>query len=453
VPLSRLLERDYRAFTLGIVAVMTMFAFEGIGVATAMPSVAGALDGLNSYAWAFNGYLVSSLVAMVIAGEWNDRAGPRLPLMTGAILFGLGAVIAGSSVTMPMLVFARVIQGLGGGLAVVSVYVVLGRAYPDELRPRAFTLLSAAWVLPSIVGPFVAGFLTDHVTWRAVFWLVIPFSFSVLLMSSRLGHLGGGSTEHPLRWNRLVFAFAAAGSLAVLQEAGSRRDVLGAALAVIGLLVLVPTLSRLLPDGALRFAHGLPTVVMMRGVLAGSFFAGEAFLPLAVHTVRGASTAEGGLLLTIGALGWTVGSQLQGRLYPRVQRRQLVQSGAALVAFCLCVLPVAMMSSVSFWVAALPWLVGALGMGMAFGAIGTLTLELSGPNDQGANSAALQVLDSTGSIVFIGIAGVIYGSALARGVVSGWTFTWIWWVMAAVALGGSIVSRRIPTTSVAIATD
>jgi len=99
------------------------------------------------------------------------------------------------------------------------------------------------------------------------------------------------------------------------------------------------------------------------------------------------------------------------------------------------------------------WLVGALGMGMAFGAIGTLTLELSGPNDQGANSAALQVLDSTGSIVFIGIAGVIYGSALARGVVSGWTFTWIWWVMAAVALGGAIVSRRIPTTSVAIATD
>jgi MFS family permease len=347
-----------------------------------------------------------------------------------------------------MLVLARVIQGLGGGLAVVSVYVVLGRAYPDELRPRAFTLLSAAWVLPSIVGPFVAGFLTDHVSWRAVFWLVIPFAFSVLLMSSRLGHLGGGSQEHPPRWNRLVFAFAAAGSLAVLQEAGSRRDVFGAALAVVGLLVLVPTLSRLLPSGSLRFAHGLPTVVMMRGVLAGSFFAGEAFLPLAVHTVRGATTAQGGLLLTIGALGWTVGSQLQGRLYPRVQRRQLVQAGAGLVALCLFVLPVAMMSAVSFWIAALPWLIGALGMGLAFGAIGTLTLELSGPTDQGANSAALQVLDSTGSIVFIGIAGVIYGSALARGVVSGWTFTWIWWVMAAVALGGAIVSRRIPTTSV-----
>ena len=426
---------------------MTMFAFEGIGVATAMPTVARALDGLSSYAWAFNGYLVSSLVAMVVAGEWNDRAGPRVPLMTGAVLFGVGAMIAGSAWTMPILVFGRVVQGLGGGLAVVSVYVVLGRAFPDEIRPRAFTLLSAAWVLPSIVGPFVAGFLTDHVSWRAVFWLVVPFSLSVLFMSSRLEHLGGGTNEHPPRWNRVMFACVAAGSLAVLQEAGSRRDVLGAALAVVGLLVLVPTLSRLLPSGALKFAHGLPTVVMMRGVLAGSFFAGEAFLPLALHTVRGASTAQGGLLLTVGSLGWSVGSQAQGRLYPRVQRRHLVQWGAALVAGCLVVLPIAMTSAISFWAAALPWAIGAVGMGLAFGAIGTLTLELSTADDQGANSAALQVLDSTGSIVFIGIAGVIYGSALTRGVVTGWTFTWIWWVMAAVALGGSWVSRRIPMTS------
>ena len=188
---------------------------------------------------------------------------------------------------------------------------------------------------------------------------------------------------------------------------------------------------------------------MMRGVLAGSFFAGEAFLPLALHTVRGATTAQGGLLLTFGALGWSVGSQVQGRVYSKMQRRHLVQWGAALVAVCLFALPIAMTNAVSFWVAALPWMLGAVGMGLAFGAIGTLTLELSTPEDQGANSAALQVLDSTGSIVFIGIAGVIYGSALSRGVVSGWTFTWIWWVMALVALGGSWVSRRIPITSLA----
>lgn len=426
---------------------MTMFAFESIGVATAMPTVARALDGLSSYAWAFNGYLVSSLVAMVVAGEWNDRVGPRLPLITGAVLFAIGATLAGCAWSMPILVFGRVIQGLGGGLAVVSVYVVLGRAYPDELRARAFTLLSAAWVVPSIVGPFIAGFLTDHISWRSVFWLVVPFTLAVVLLSSRLEQLGGGVNDHPPRWNRLFFACAAAGSLAVLQEAGSRRDVLGAALAVIGILVLVPTLSRLLPDGALRFADGLPTVVMMRGVLAGSFFAGEAFLPLALHTVRGATTAQGGLLLTVGALAWSVGSQAQSRLYSRVQRRQLVQAGSAFVALCLFLVPLAMVSAVSFWIAALPWFLGAMGMGLAFGAIGTLTLELSDPEDQGANSAALQVLDSTGSIVFIGIAGVIYGSALTRGVVSGWTFTWIWWVMAAAALGGAIVSRRIPATS------
>ena len=91
-----------------------------------------------------------------------------------------------------------------------------------------------------------------------------------------------------------------------------------------------------------------------------------------------------------------------------ILRSNLERSAPALQASMnrtmLFVLPIAMTNAVSFWVAGLPWMVGAVGMGLAFGAIGTLTLELSTPEDQGANSAALQVLDSTGSIVFIGIA-------------------------------------------------
>ncbi|MGD9955561.1 MAG: MFS transporter [Candidatus Nanopelagicales bacterium] len=433
-----------RAFTVGIVTVMTMFAFEGIGVATAMPVVARALDGLGSYAWAFNGYVVASLVAMVAAGEWCDRSGPRPALLVGVSLFGAGAVVSGLAWAMPVLVAGRLVQGLGGGMAIVAVYVVIGRQYADDIRPKAFALLAAAWVLPAIVGPVIAGFLTDHVSWRAVFLLVpVLVAPPMLVLAPRLARLGGALGEAQPRRGRLRLAVVAAAGLALLQEAGTRLGVVGLLLAVVGAALVVPSLDRLLPKGALRFARGLPTVVMMRGLLAGTFFAGEAFVPLALQTIRGVPTAQAGLILTVGAVGWAVGSQAQGRLYGRVPRAALVQAGAVLSAVCMLTMPFAMLGEVPWWTAGISWFLGASGMGLCFGAIATLTLELSEPQDQGVNSAALQVCDSVGSVLFIGIAGAIYAAAVAAGAVTGWTFAEIWLVMGAVAAIGAVLARRI----------
>jgi MFS family permease len=439
-----LLSPQYRPFTVGVVAAMTMFAFEGIGVAAAMPSVARALEGFASYAWAFNGYIVTSLVAMVVAGEWCDRSGPRPSLALGISFFAFGALVAGASATMALLILARAVQGFGMGLAIVAVYIVIGRAFPDDLRPRAFAVLSAAWVLPAIVGPLIAGFLVDHVTWRAVFWLVVPFCIPpMLLLVPRLRQFGGEGDAPPRR-GRVRVAVVAAVGLALLQEAGTRRGTVGAALAVVGAALLLPALRQLLPAGALRFARGLPTVVTMRGILAGAFFAGEAFVPLALQTQRGVSTAQAGAALTVGAIGWALGSQVQGRLYGRTPRGLLVQVGAALVAAGLATMSLSLVPSITVWVAIPCWMVAAIGMGMSFGSIGTLTLELSASGGQGANVASLQVCDAVGSVVFVGLAGAIYAAALAADAVSSATFVTIWSVMAVVALFGSMVARRIP---------
>jgi len=434
----------YRAFTVGVVAAMTMFAFEGIGVASAMPVVARALDGLPLYAWAFNGYIVTSLVAMVVAGEWCDRSGPRPSVMLGITLFAVGAAAAGASWSMLVLVGARAVQGFGMGLAIVALYVVIGRAYPERLRPRVFGVLSAAWVLPAIIGPLVAGFLTDHLSWRAVFWSVVPFVLlPALLLVPRLGGFGGTQEDGGRRRGRVRLALVAAAGLALLQEAGTRRGSAGAVLVAVGLALLLPALRLLLPHGALRFARGLPTVVVMRGVLAGAFFAGEAFIPLALQTVRGASTAQAGVALTVGAVGWAAGSQVQGRMYARLPRGRLVELGALLVGVGLATATLSLLPALPFWVIVASWLVGAAGMGMAFGSIGSLVLELSAPEDQGANVASLQVCDSVGSVVFVGIAGAIYASALARDAVTATTFVTIWLTMACVALAGAVLASRI----------
>ena len=443
-PAETLWSPRLRAMTAGILTVITMFAFEGIGVATAMPRAAEALDGLGSYAWAFNGYVVASLVAMVVAGEWCDRSGPRPALLAGVGVFGLGAVIAGLAWSMPVLVVGRLVEGLGGGAAIVAVYVVIGRAYPERLRPKAFAAIATAWVVPAIVGPFVAGTLTDHLSWRAVF-LVVPFFVipPMLVLGPRLARLGRAHADAVRRRGRIRLALVASIGLALLQEAGTRRGWVGLVLLVVAVALVIPALQRLLPAGALRFARGLPTVVMMRGLLAGCFFAGEAFVPLALQTVRGLTSAQAGLILTVGALAWAVGSQAQGRLYGRVPRQALVQTGAALVAVCMATMPLCLISTLPVWVCGLSWFVGATGMGLCFGAIATLTLELSEPQDQGANSAALQVCDSVGSVVLIGIAGAVYAAAETASDVRPATFATIWLIMAGVALAGAVLAARI----------
>ena len=127
-----------------------------------------------------------------------------------------------------------------------------------------------------------------------------------------------------------------------------------------------------------------------------------------------------------------------------------VQTGAVLVSLCLATVTFSLVPSVPYWVAVVSWIIGAAGMGLAFGAVGTLTLELSEPEDQGANVAALQVCDSVGSVVFVGIAGAIYGRALDADAVTAATFTTIWLVMALVAAGGAVAAARIARPQVSV---
>ncbi|GAA0898716.1 hypothetical protein GCM10009557_74160 [Virgisporangium ochraceum] len=141
------MSAPYRALTVGMITLVTLVAFEAVAVTTAMPTVARALDGLALYALAFGGALAASVVGMVVAGAWGDARGPAGPTWAGVGLFVVGLAIAGTAPDMWVLVGGRVVQGFGGGLVVVALYVVVGRAYPAELHPRVFAAFAGATVV------------------------------------------------------------------------------------------------------------------------------------------------------------------------------------------------------------------------------------------------------------------------------------------------------------------
>ena len=441
---ASLLSPQLRGLTVGIVAVITLVAFEGMGVMTAMPVAVRELNGLGAYAWAFNGYIVTTLVAMVVSGQQCDAIGPRRPLIAAIVLFCIGAVIAGTAPSMVVFVAGRMVQGMGGGALIVAVYVVIGRVFPDSLKPRAFSALAAAWVLPALIGPVLAGFLADHVSWRAVFLLVPFFALPPLLvLVPRLrGHDGPIGDITP-RVGHTRAALVAGLGLIALQSASERRGWLGIALAAVGVVILVPSARHLLPAGSLRFARGLPTVISLRGVIAGAFFGAEAFVPLALHDIRGVSTTLAGMAIAIGSLAWTVSSAVQGSSRVHLSRVMFLRIGTALAATCLATVPLSLVSVLPPWLAVVSWAIGAAGMGFAFPSLSVLTLRLSPPADQGANSAALQVSDSMGSVVLLAAAGTVHAAAVANGGATESTYTLIWLSMAVIMLVAMQLSRRV----------
>jgi MFS family permease len=406
-------DRAHRLTTAGLLMLVTFVAFESMAVATAMPTAVTELDGLAWYGWPFSAYLVASVFGMVVGGDLDDRRGSRTALLAGVTIFAAGLLAGGLSGHMAVFVAARAVQGIGGGIIAVSLYVVAGRAYRADLRPRLFAAFSAAWVLPALVGPLLAGLITTHLGWRWVFLGMLPLiALGLALLVPALRRFGGpeGASVPPSarRW----WALLAGLGVAALQYAGQRLDLPAVGIAVAGVAALVVGLRPLLPPGTARVRPGLPAVIGARGLLAGAFFGMDALLPLSLTELHGYSPTTAGIPLTTGALGWAVASQLQARR-PDVARVVLLRTGFVLLAVGLAGTALVAVPWLEGWPSYGTWAVAGLGMGLGMPSLSVLLLEQSAEERRGADSAAFQVADVTMSAVCIGVVGVLVAAATA----------------------------------------
>jgi predicted MFS family arabinose efflux permease len=198
----------------------------------------------------------------------------------------------------------------------------------------------------------------------------------------------------------------------------------------------------LLPRGTFRAARGLPAVILLRGVAAGSFIGAESFIPLMLVTERGYSTTLAGLSLTGGGLTWALGSYVQSR--PRLQphRERLIRIGMLLMAAAVAGPALALDRSVPAWIVTAAWIVGGFGMGLVISSGSVLLLKLSRPEEAGSNSASLQVSDALGNIVLVGSSGVLFAT-LGGDAGDPGAFVAVFLSMAVVALLGVLVAGRL----------
>lgn len=473
-----------RRLTLGLALTITLVAFESLAISTVMPVVADDLGGLGLYGWVFSGFFLGNLLGIVTAGQSADTRGTAFPFTVGLSLFSVGLMVGGLAPSMPVLVGARVVQGVGAGAIPAVAYATVGRMYPAALRPRLFAVFSSAWVVPGLIGPAASGGIEHAATWRAVFLALLPLvavaaAMTIPVLSRTAGDgsvpaegpgpdpgAGGavvGDRSGPAVGGAVVGEGPGSGSVDLAPATDRRRDgliltlgaaavlvavsgpplVLAALLLAVGAPVAARAFLRLVPRGTMRLAPGVPAAVLVRGILTFAFFGTDAYVSLTFQEVRDRPTWVAGAALTAATIAWTAAAWVQERFVHRVGPRRLVTIGFAMLAVGIVGM-LGALGPLPVPVAIAVWAIAGGGIGLSYSPLSVTVLGLAEPGREGASASSLQLSDVLGVSLGAGTGGAL----VALGEAQGWavrsaleiTFA----ITMAVALGGIAAARRLP---------
>ncbi|MGC4193028.1 MAG: MFS transporter [Thermomicrobiales bacterium] len=412
----------YLPLSIGSLMAVTVVAFQGLAMATVAPTVADAIGGENLYGWIFSAFLLPQIVGTVVGGQEVDRRSPASILLVAIVIFAGGTLLAGIAPSIWVLFGGRALQGLGAGAMFSTVYAVIGAAYPDHLRPSILAAMSSAWIVPSLIGPALAGFVADRIGWRWVFFGLVPLLVIVLVLALPVYRtFDRAQSEEPASRTRLLLSLGlTVGTGIFLAGLELRPWPLAVGAVAVGLVALVPTLHGLLPAGIFTARPMMPAAILTRALLMGGFLIGETYMIRALKEFGGVSATTAGIVLTVGSLTWTAGSWIQARWDQRsgmASRGFRVTAGVAiLLVGCGGVfLTVAILRDIWIGVALAGWLAAGLGMGIAYTTCTTIVFAYAKPGEEGLASSSVLLGDLFMSSVGVGLGGVAYAVASGSG--------------------------------------
>ncbi|OAB44394.1 MFS transporter [Paenibacillus glacialis] len=409
-------DAQYRALTIGIILAVTTVAFEGLGVTTIAPKVAQSLNAIHSYGWIFSAFLLSQIIGTMVIGQQIDKNGVYKSFIISILIFVGGIVIAATSFNMYILIGGRAFQGFGAGALLTCVYSSITLNYPDGLRTKILAAFSSAYILPALIGPYIAGLLAEYQSWRFVFWLVLPFIIlSVFLTLPSFRKLQTENTIAPSakrgEYKEIYAIVLTLGTGLLLEGLGLIPDWKGIVISVAGVLIMVQPLRKLLPEGALLVKKGLPATIVTRGLFVACYFAVESYVVLALTNVKGLSADVAGLIVATGAISWSIAAWLQSKFDERDQgngRIQRVMVGVALMIVGVALVITAMgLSGNGIVLAVFSQILTGFGIGLAHPTTGAIALQHAKASEAGTISANVQFVDAFSPALSIGLGGAL----------------------------------------------
>jgi MFS family permease len=299
-------------------------------------------------------------------------------------------------------------------------------------------------VVPGLVGPAIAALVATAVGWRWVFLGLIPLVVAAgALVVLALRNVPPPATRGTAAIPYLAVLGVVAGAGTALASLNSGIVPVAVVGSVAGAVLLGVSLRQLTPPRNFSARPGLTATILSRSLLTCCFFAGDAYVPYAIVTVRHAPTALAALALTASTLTWTAGSWIQARYIGRYGPRRLVRSGECVVVVGLAVMCLVLLPSVPPALAIVAWALAGGGIGTAYAPLSVTTLDRAAPGEEGRATSALQLCDVLGQALGTGVAGAIMAAATVGighgpGVALAFSFA------IAVALIGIIAGRRLP---------
>lgn len=395
-----------RELLIGAVILITTGAFEAMAVINAMPTVVKHFGSDRWFALISGISIATQVISTVIAGWLADHRGVKACLYTGITLFCVGALGAGLAPSLLVFASARALQGVGGGLVMVPLYVLIAALVETSRRPKFFAAFSYAWVIPSMVGPAISGWIITHFSWRPVFIIAVPLGLASLPLLMRSVNRAPCPTPNwdDVPGRSLLGALGCAGAITVWQIAGGLTTLWRWPVVGLSGVVLALCLYHLLPVGTLRATPQIPAIVATRVLIMASMIGSEAFLPLVLERVHHWRPLQTGVAVALATLTWTLGSWLQARFSAPAQRRRLPLWGTNLVFIGAGITLTLPWSQMPVVIGLAGWAVVGLGMGLTVATTSDLALQLTPAAEHGQVSSALQLADAVGPAVSMGMA-------------------------------------------------
>jgi len=410
----------------GVILAILLSSLDQTIVATAMPTIVKELHGMEHFSWVFTAYMLGSTVTVPIYGKLSDMFGRRKLYLLAIVIFLTGSILCGMAGSMNALILFRAIQGIGGGAMMVNSFAVIGDVFPPAERSRYQGLIGGVFGISSIAGPLLGGWITDHVSWRWVFYVNIPLGLVAMgVLAATLPRILPGGKDKTVDWAGSFFiALVLVPLLLALVWGGSVYPWLSVPIVVALTISFLSVLLFLRAEKRARNpvlsldlfrSRVFVVAISMLFLSAVGMFGAVMYIPVFSQNVVGSSATDSGLVLTPMMLSLVVTSAFSGQLIARTgQYKVLAVCGTAVIALALYLFS-AMQADISKEGVILRMVLLGIGLGSTM-PIYTLAVQSHYSAERmGEVTAGTQLFRNIGGAVGTAILGGIMNAQLIKG--------------------------------------